>query len=266
MRFAHIVPTAHLEELDKYSNMHLILEHVAKCDDTYADFFKKSNKYKILDNGAYEKGYPTALYHLIQMADKLKADEIVIPDVFQNAKATLIHFKDFRGYIAGHPEVKKKYKFMAVPQGKTAHEYLNCLHTMATCTEVDVIGLSFIVIKDAFKEITGFSDIRRNRLFLTSILALSPLVTKGKEFHLLGMGNCQELELQKKHPFIRSADSSTCFIHGLYDIVFDKKWGLANERIEKKINFQMPPISSYNMKTIIRNMEVLNGFTRVYGG
>ena len=262
--FCHIVPTAHLEDFDSRSRSYLVLQHECENSPAYCSFFEKSPKYKILDNGAYEKGYPTPLPQLLHFADKIKAQEIVIPDVFQEAHYTLTHFTDFERYVMESPAIRKKFNFMAVPQGKTPEEYLKCLDVMLASPHVDTIGLSFIVIRDAFKAHTGFEDIMRNRLFITNLLSFAN--RKGKKFHLLGMGNPLELKYQVKHHWIRSADSSTCFVHGSNHIRFDKTLGLPEaHRVTKKLDFNTElQRVGIDWARIFDNMEVIDGFLRQY--
>lgn len=257
MLFAHIVPTAYLEKLDKFSDCYLILEHVAKKDFEYRNFFTYSSKYKILDNGAYENGYPTPMVDLINMGDMLKADEIVLPDVFREAIYTKKHIETALDTIRKEGRLGD-FKLMAVPQGKNAFEYLECLKWISKIKEVDVIGISFIIVKDCFKEYTGIDQVMPNRLFLTSIMEF--IDREGKHAHLLGMGNCKEIELQEKHDWIRSADSSTCFVHGMNGIKFTKDVGLPIERITTKLDFDCKELPKDLEEIIEHNMGVVNAF------
>lgn len=255
--FCHIVPTKHLQEYDAYCKSYLILEHICRKDPAYREFFKKTEKFKILDNGAYETGFPSSLTDLLGMGEEIKAHEIVIPDVFQSREYTLKHFRDFEGYAKRHPEIRERFRFMAVPQGKTVEEYMSCLKVMLDSAYVNTIGLSFIVIQEAFRDFTGYSDIMYNRLFLTALLSLTD--RKRKVFHLLGMGNCKELQYQVKYDWIRSADSSTCCVHGMNGIRFDRLEGLQQERIKTKLNFNRE-LTEEEKKIIDYNMEVVGAF------
>jgi hypothetical protein len=259
--FCHIVPTAHLEELDSHSKNYLILEHVCETDPGYRRFFRESKKFKILDNGAYEKGHPVPLSKLIEMGYEINADEIVIPDVFQNAHYTITHLEDCTRFLNNHKDICDSFSFMGVPQGKTPSEYMDCLDKMLRNPFVKTIGLSFIVIRDAFKEMTRTDSIMDNRIYLTNVLSLCPRYRK--KFHLLGMGNCKELQYQVKHDWIRSADSSTCFVHGMKGTRFSKKIGLIGKRETKKLDFSLS-INESEMGYVKWNMEVLDGFLNQY--
>jgi hypothetical protein len=258
MLYAHIVPTAYLNELDKYNTMHLVLaQHIGK-DEEYTDFYRSTDKYKILDNGAYENKFPVSIEELIEKACFIGADEIIIPDVFMDCDETLKLLDSSLKYIIQH-DLDGHFKLMVAPQGKTNAEYMKCLGIMQAAKEVDVIGLSFLVVAQCFKEISACEDVLPNRQMLTKLIQL--LGFHDKQYHLLGLGNCKELEYQKQYSWIRGGDSSSAFVHGINDIKFDKEKGLTIERVKTKLNFGVKNLHLITLEKIKRNMEVINVFS-----
>lgn len=256
MRYAHIVPTVYLERFDKYNTMHLVLaQHIGK-DYEYTEFYRRSEKYKILDNGAYENKYPVSIEELIEKACLIRADEIIIPDVFMECVETLKLLESSLNYIRKHNF--HHFKLMVAPQGKTNAEYMKCLGVMQDIKEVNVIGLSFLVVAQCFKEITACETVLPNRQMLTKLIDL--LGFHNKEYHLLGLGNCKELEYQKQYPWIRGGDSSSAFVHGSNKIKFDNIKGLKGDRIKEKLNFKRVGLFPKDIENIIYNMEVINAF------
>lgn len=264
MKFSHIVPSKHLQDLDEYSGCYLMLSHLIPKDELYTAFFAQSEKFKILDNGAFENGYPEPIATLVDKAAMVKADEIVLPDVFRDAHYSKVHTVTALDYLKKHKLIGK-YKLMGVPQGKTHHEYLESLKYLLAIPEIDTIGLSFIIIDECFREVTGVKGVMPNRIFLTALLDLAGFCM-GKEFHLLGMENCKELTYQKKYPWIRSADSSTACVHGMHKVRFDREEGLLQKRIQKPDDYFDDIIvqGSPCWGDIIHNMEVVDGLIRMY--
>ena len=257
MKYAHIVPTAYLNEFDKYNTMHLVLaQHIGK-DEDYTDFYRSTDKYKILDNGAYENKYPVPIEELVEKACLIGADEIIIPDVFMECDETLKLLDASLKYLIEH-DLDGEFKLMVAPQGKTNAEYMKCLGVMQATKEVDVIGLSFLVVAQCFKEISACEDVLPNRQMLTKLIDLMGF--HNKQYHLLGLGNCKELEYQKKYPWVRGGDSSSAFTHGINDIKFDKVKGLIGDRIKTKLNFSMKELHFITLMKIRHNMEVINAF------
>ena len=258
MKYAHIVPTMYLEMFDKYNTMHLVLaQHIGK-DQDYTDFYRSTDIYKILDNGAYENGYPVPIEELVEKALLIAADEIIIPDVFMNCDETLKHLEASLAYL-NKTKLTNDFKLMVAPQGKTNAEYMKCLGVMQATREVSVIGLSFLVVAQCFQEITACLDVLPNRQMLTKLIQL--LGFHDKQYHLLGLGNCKELEYQKQYPWIRGGDSSSAFMHGSNRIRFQPAKGLVVERIKTKLNFQMKDqLNDERITDIQHNMEVINAF------
>ena len=110
----------------------------------YMEYFRKrtlAGDYVILDNGIAE-GLTYGSTRLFTLADKVGAQEIVIPDIMGNALGTIDEYKKFR------PSLTKKYNYMAVLQGTTANEVRECLRAIDTfCPWVTAIGIPRILNK-----------------------------------------------------------------------------------------------------------------------
>ncbi len=58
--FCIITPTKYLDGYASQSSMHLVLAHLVDADVEYEDFYLQRDEFKIMDNGAFERGesYP----------------------------------------------------------------------------------------------------------------------------------------------------------------------------------------------------------------
>ena len=139
MEFAVITTPFALESVRR-SKMHLALAHLALESREYRDFYhteRVGGSYIIMDNGAAERKMPR-LSELIQLANYIMPQEVVLPDVLHDSEATL------NTSIVGADEFAKhgSYKYMVVPQGRSWPEWSNCLDGLVTNVPVHCIGLA----------------------------------------------------------------------------------------------------------------------------
>lgn len=125
MKAAAIVPQAYLP-LTWDNDYHLALAHMIDAPhfEEYTFFYRRvgqrADKFLILDNGLIE-GNPRPLVELLEKADRIGADELVLPDVFRDSKATYkAVYESLRTMDMLHTEVRT----MAVAQGNTLEEWV----------------------------------------------------------------------------------------------------------------------------------------------
>jgi len=121
MQVCLIAPRSMLE-WTTLGDMHFIVPLTA--DEA---FYAKEEKYKIIDNGVYETGRPMSLEDFIQLALRVRADEIIIPDVMFNWEAT------YENAYTAFEEFKDKvlpFKTMIVPQAKHPAQWVDAYAQM----------------------------------------------------------------------------------------------------------------------------------------
>lgn len=115
---------------------HLLLAHdILARPERYKDVFtamhyRRHNPTIILDNSVVELKSPIAdVAKVAEAASTVKANVIVLPDIYKDAEATAkscrdhyITWRDTMDYILG----EGNYTFMMVPQGKTLNEFTWC--------------------------------------------------------------------------------------------------------------------------------------------
>jgi len=175
MKAATILPTHYLPMV-KDDNYHMCLAHLINRDDVYTEFYKDigrqpGNKYLIMDNGVIE-GDPRPIEEIIKKALYVRADEIILPDVFLDKDATLVKSYEALGYVHNNFPLK----VMAVPQGKTLDEWLECAIVMLDW-DIDCIGIPKVLTKIAGRD---------GRLEALKCLGNK---LRGLDIHLLGCWN-----------------------------------------------------------------------------
>ena len=250
MKLTFIAPSSMLKVLDEYQDFYLLLAHIAKEDKKYRDFFIKSNKYKVMDNSAHELRVPFDWQETIDLSEELKCQEIVLPDHPYNAYRTLQDSEKALKKLKGH-----KFRVMAVLQGSNLKEYNECLATMSSWEQVNVLGLSFRVAAKCFAEVTGDKEVMQNR-----ITAIGDLVSRfgtqppyNKEIHLLGLGDVYELGSYVGLPWIRGCDTTKQVRYGLKGIEFEN--GHCPDKVEGRLDFSVSEYSARTMKIITSNIR-----------
>lgn len=290
MQYAIISPVYNLDLSDKLSHMYLVLSWLCKQDPQYANHWVNiRNKYKdayvICDNGANEGKLVDDL-DLLSIAQGIKANEIVLPDEYHNAKITIeksILFlnKYYDEYL------KNKFKTMAVVQGTTREEFMDCYNTFLNDKRIDVLGIGYRNLLEPYGiamqnmsdrdwkniGIDNISYLREvlddntfyytlSRLyFLRSEINIPQLNIINKKIHLLGLWNPYELSLYKKVfnnlelQSIRSNDSAAICQAAQANVIFDVKYGVKNKpkamlEFEKRLTDKQLSLAYKNLEIV----------------
>ena len=125
-----------------HAGEHMFLTHLVEKYPMYADVALRCSGYKILDNSLIELGGAVSMGRVLSAADKIRADEIILPDVFKKGPETV---KAVRAAIAElrekYPNGNWPYKLMAVAQGRNEKEWVKCYEQLLEISEIDVIGI-----------------------------------------------------------------------------------------------------------------------------
>lgn len=202
--FCIITPTAYLERYASQSSMHLILAHLVDTDDAYANFYANRSEFKIMDNGAFELGESYDPDKLLNLAERVNADVIVLPDYPGEFSGKTI--KAAERYI---PIFKSAgFKTMFVPQSKVGDldDWIAGYDWAADNDDVDIIGMSILGIPNAIPHIHKAYA----RVVMTHALIEQGIFEDTKYHHYLGLNAGPALEVPSliKMNALDSIDSS----------------------------------------------------------
>jgi len=199
MLFAPIAPVSMCEVVTGSSDYLMALPSMADADPGYADLYSnlgRNGAWVRLDNGVSEDKRPLAVYEFQAYIDLVGPSEIILPDYLGDAESTraaaFVYSVRYQG----------AQRLMAVPQGKTLDEYVDCAFYFAGLPQIGTIGVS--------KYLPKYCGATR-REFLERIRDAGLHNRTSLQWHLLGLAeSLRELaDLAMDFPWIRGID--TCY-------------------------------------------------------
>lgn len=194
MYLINIYPLGNLENEYK-QKMHMFLTHMVEKYPAYAKVAQDVPGYKILDNSLIELGGSVSVQRVVGASEYIGADEIILPDVFQDGPATIKSVENaIKELNRKYPNRSWPFKLQAVAQGKDIDEWIDCYNNLLKNPDVDVIGIPKILAKMS----PGGRPSVVNEVCALGI----------KEHHLLGMWySMAELFEYARPDLIRSCDT-----------------------------------------------------------
>lgn len=205
MRLALECPTSLLKVIQPLADFDFILTHLVLKDEKYAKFYKKSTRYKILDNSTNELLDPCSLED-IEEADKLvgPCNEIVSPDFLGDAEMTLDAL-DLACTKFG------KGRVLPVVQGRDRLETGNCAEAIWNRGFTKMAVPYDILCKRTYSLQTMATQRHSLVAYFESRFCLD------LELHLLGMTTLEELQNYKSQASrVVSIDTGGPVLMGLY--------------------------------------------------
>lgn len=199
MLFAPIAPVSMCEIVTGTSGYLMALPSMVDADTGYAELYSSlslNGAWVILDNGVSESKQPLAMREFQAYIDLIGPSEIILPDYLEDAEATRAAVSEYS------IQYKGARRLMAVPQGKTLDEYVDCAFYFAGLPQIGTIGVS--------KYLPKYCGATR-REFLEIIRDAGLHNRTSLQWHLLGLSeNLSELaDLAMDFPWIRGID--TCY-------------------------------------------------------
>lgn len=147
MKLINIFPIGNLG-MHYTQDMHMFLTHLVEKYEFYANFAKNVKGYKILDNSLIELGGAVNMSRVLDAAEKIGADEIILPDVFQKGPETIDAVNMALSELNDRYSNRKwPYKLMAVAQGRDEREWYECYQALLENPDIDVIGVPKVLAK-----------------------------------------------------------------------------------------------------------------------
>lgn len=231
MKIINIFPSNLINENMIRQDYELYLAHQILANPKQFEFLsqEKSCSYKILDNSAYELGKGLDLEQLLKAADIIDADEIVLPDIFQNNYSLEYSLS----YLIELP-IDFKRKVAIVAQASDVNMLKGNLDQIKRLKRVDTIMLP------------KWSCGHRMEL-------MNNLIDTDKKIHWLGMGRCITEIIGIHTDKIRSID--TGYFTALASTDYEQS--IFNKRIDDiKINLDNMPVKECNLMNLMSQQRL----------
>ncbi|MEK0326889.1 MAG: hypothetical protein QQN63_14425, partial [Nitrosopumilus sp.] len=197
----------------------------------------------IMDNGVIELGKAMAFQAVIEAADIVQADCIIMPDVVGDYKAT-------RKAVEAEWEIINNcdYSIMKVPQGDTDKELIQCVEWLAATFPRDIV------------DYWGIPRCITNNARMGSRAPIIDYINNiclNAQIHLLGMSDNfkDDIECSKKY-HVMGIDSANPIILGLMNVSINELWShTSNSRYvhPKRGNYWEAEDINYNVLRNIRH-------------
>lgn len=246
MKLALECPTPLLKHIQPLTDYDFILAHLVLQDTKYADYYRNSKRYKILDNSCNELLQPMSVKD-IKKADEVLGgcDLVVAPDFLGNAFKTADSLRDML-------KVFNKSRVLPVIQGGTPYQANQCAQAYHQLG-FHYMALPFDISLDRTYSL-GEMSIARTAVLSGLVGTFGDQV----DYHLLGMTTVEELqdyaEMGKFRDRIRTVDTGAPVLLGLKGMQIDK------HPLESKSTptyNQMKDLGEGNLESVYYNIAYL---------
>lgn len=205
MQLALECPTSLLEEIQPLADFDWLLTHKVLEDEGYANFYKNSKRWKVLDNSVNELLQPCSLSDMQKAAEVVSLGSIVRivpPDFLGNSFETISALEEAI-------KVFGRTGLLPVIQGSDLSDCLRCAQ---------------YIKKEGFRGVAVPYDITCRRTDLAETMGEKRQEVIGRIrglfywIHLLGMTTIKELESYRTVPEVQSIDTGLPIMCGLKGI------------------------------------------------
>lgn len=258
---AVIASTPHLGNLSARGSIDMALTHLVLEDSLQTAYFARRAAAGIrvlLDNSAYElehrtgRGMPAE--PVFVAAHFIDATVVICQDVLYDSPATIAATRRFLAQAADLAE-PGRFQFMAVPQGATRGEWLDCYQRLADLDGIDLIGLSKLSVPRCFT-----APVAEARL--DCLASITSWGTPRLPLHLLGGDRSLIWELRQHHrrgydAFISGNDSSFAYWYAAQDLPADPTTGRAERDAGKKPDLGGVVLDDTRQVAAVRHVTLL---------
>jgi len=268
IKVSHESPISLLERSRLYNDYDYCLVHLMEQHDSYREYFLNArNVYDrevFLDTSVFELGTAFDASKYIDWAEKIRPNLMIIPDVLENAQATMDNWVDFVDKFGDRLD-KMDAQWIGVVQGKTLDDIIRCYNFMSNNADVIAISFDMSYFKETGRGLTDYERMCRGRQQLINALIDNDIWDWSKPHHLLGNALPQEMSFYVNNNVynIRSVDTSNPIVHGLHNVRYNSTFGLRDKIKTKLADLITAKVSDDQWDCIAYNVdmyrEILDG-------
>lgn len=260
----HEAPKSIFKQVQAVTDGDYALVNLFDEDPDYYHLFRNAvlqGRTVILDNGVFELGTAWDAEYFADWVRKLQPTYYIVPDVLEDADATIKSFLNFMDKYAS----ELPGKIIGVVQGENFDDYVRCYRAIAPYC--DRIGISFDCswYKEGIKSDNPWVQQAGGRLRTLIRMDEMGVIDHYKQHHLLGVSLPQEMEhyrlFQESGGFnwITSVDTSNPVVHGLKGIAYTSD-GLQSKETQKLYTLVNSWVDADQFDTIMHNIKQFRRF------
>lgn len=247
MKIAVVTPPSGFLSIDETGlGYHMALGQYLLTDEVYREYYRSlgmRGHFIIVDNGAAENNTPP-FDDVVSVANYIGASEIVLPDVINDAEATLALLFDSRALKLVPP-----HKRFIVPQGKTLSEWFMCFNELTIGIGVRSVAnhsYACIGISKYYPAVNGRAEVLR------ALFSVLPSWEQPFSVHMLGIAGTpyrEILNLVRTAPWVRGIDTGA-------PVAFAQNHAVINTRTEDSFSLAWEP--GFSTTTTTLNIHALH--------
>jgi len=218
-KISHEVPLCLLEDSLWFNDYQYCLPHLLDQSQEYKDFFikaKENNVYIIMDNSLHELGHAYDSERLLYWINKLKPNEFIVPDVWQDMKGSINNAKEWSKI-----ELPEGVTKVAVVQAMNLSEAMTCYQNYR---DLGYQKIAFSYGASYYSELNNHPnpDLAKalGRIYMINHLYKIKLIKDDHRVHLLGCQVPQEFSWYNNMSFIETIDTSNPIMATLDNIEY----------------------------------------------
>jgi hypothetical protein len=230
MLVSHETPISFLGRSRSYNDFDYALVHLFETHPEYYSFFKSSlllGREVLLDNSIFELKEAFDPDKYAKYIEELKPTYFIVPDVLEDAAATVNSYLSFREKYSHLPGM-----WIGAVQGKNYDQIVECYRVMSGFADYIAISFDFSWYQEIGLSQSSDPTLRKlermcdGRQKLIQMLIKDGIWNHNKPHHLLGCSLAKEFAAYKNIPSIRSCDTSNPVVAGIVGKTYIKGIGL----------------------------------------
>lgn len=258
IKIAHESPIGLFNYVQSKTDYDYALVHLLEENEAYHKLFVDAiaeGREVILDNSIFELGEAFNMKKFFNWVNELEPTWYIIPDALEDAKKTT-----FNAYLWNQfHRPTAKGKSIAVVQGKTYEEIVECYQTLDDKLDVDMIAISFdySLYEQLVPHPNKLVSWMLGRVTLLGMLERDGIINKQKPHHLLGCALPQEGQFYRGYDWIYSMDTSNPVVHTIKEIAYplDGLMYKESQKLFELINWPADEVSEGLLEYNINNFR-----------
>jgi len=270
-KIAHEAPISMFDFVQERTSYDYCLVHLFAENEAYRNKFleaKKKGREIILDTSVFELGTAFDENWYLQVIKELQPTWYIIPDVLEDAQATVSKAKHWMKFYASE---FKNSKPIGVVQGKTYDELTGCYIELAHELDIAKIAFSFdySYYLESFPHPNKLVSWMFGRMKLLGDLVIKGIIDEQKPHHLLGNSLPQEGRYYGQYKWIDSVDTSNPVLHAIKGIDYEPNFGLyakSSQKLFELINYEEtdPEIQKVREQLLDHNIREFNKYWQTH--